>query len=122
MMDNVQALLWMCVKEWDRMNQDGAHPRDTLERVCARTGLDVKILVDDEACTMSSLEQHISEGAAPSQFGAAITGIPRQGGQVCDTFLLLRFSPAFVRGSGGDSDRREPDSHGYGQVDLQSSP
>jgi hypothetical protein len=93
MMDNVQALLWMCVKEWDRMNQDGAHPRDTLESVCAREGLDVKILVDDEACTMSSLEQRmasVSEGAAPSQFGAAITGIPRQGGQVGDTFLLLR--------------------------------
>ena len=92
-MGNVQALLWMCVKEWDRINKDGADPRESLERVCAREGLDVKILVDDEACAMSALEQRlasVSKGAAPSQFGAAITGIPSGGGQVGDTFLLLR--------------------------------
>ena len=54
-MGNIQALLWLCVKEWDSMNKDGADPTETLERVCACEGVDVKILVNDEACTMNSL-------------------------------------------------------------------
>ena len=105
LMDNVQALLWMCVKEWDRMRKDGADPRESLEGVCAREGLETKILADDVACGKEMLEQILASagksappgqsagtGAARSQFGAMITGIPTGGdtqSQLGDTFLLL---------------------------------
>lgn len=94
-MVNVQALLWVCVKEWDRMNKDGAAPSESLELVCAREGLELKISVDDMACDMDALVRCLvsaSRGTARSQFGAVITGIPHGGDRqatVGDTFLLL---------------------------------
>ena len=110
MMSNVQALLRMCVKEWDRMNKDGADAKESLERVCAHEGLEAKILIDDEACTKRALQgrlESLSKVAAPrqkvaapsqlaSQFGAAITGIPNSGSRVGDTFLLLRLRTRVV--------------------------
>ena len=114
-MDNVQGLLWMCVKEWDRLNKDGAAPSESLMRVCAERGLEIEISMDDEACATSALghrlasvgqkaapSQSSKDAAAPSQarqFGALITGIPKGGKrqqQLGDTFLLLRLPDRVV--------------------------
>ena len=94
-MDNVQAMLWSSVKQWDEERRDGAMPMVTLNNVCQRQGVAVTVLADDVASSRATLKEYL--GRQSGELGVLVTGTPCvEAAALGDTFLVLQLETCAV--------------------------
>jgi len=94
-MDNVQAILWSSVKQWDEERRDGAVPTETLKNVCQRQGVALTVLTDDVASSRAMLKEYL--GRQSGELGVLVTGTPCvEAAALGDTFLVLQLETCAV--------------------------